>query len=199
MPTVGDVPIRRRLLGYANRLENRDPGRVDLLVIHCTELPDLETARAYGERIHYAETATGNAGHFYVDRDGTTEQWVPLSRVAHHVRGWNENSVGIELVNRGRYPDWLHSQRQEMSEPYPDAQVDALLALLQTLRKRLPGLRRIAGHEDLDRELVPASDDPGRRVARKRDPGPQFPWRRVLSASGLERMRPGEDDRDGCV
>jgi N-acetylmuramoyl-L-alanine amidase len=199
LPTVGDTPIPQRLLGYADRLGARDARRIDLAVIHCTELPDLQTARAYGERIHYAATGTGNAGHFYVDRDGTTEQWVPVSRVAHHVRGWNDRSVGIELVNRGRYPDWLHSQRQDMTEPYAEAQLEALLALLRTLRERLPGLRHIAGHEDLDRETVPASDDPGRRVRRKLDPGPLFPWQRVLAASGLQRLRPGEDGRAGWV
>ncbi|MEJ2534352.1 MAG: N-acetylmuramoyl-L-alanine amidase [Gammaproteobacteria bacterium] len=189
----------QRPLRYADRLVARDAGRIDLAVIHCTELPDLEMAREYGERIHYAATGTGNAGHFYVDRDGTTEQWVPLARVAHHVRGWNERSVGIELVNRGRYPDWLHSQRQQMTEPYTEAQLDALLALLRTLRERLPGLRFIAGHEVLDRDTVPASDDPERLVRRKRDPGPLFPWERVLAASGLEPLNPGGDGPDGCV
>jgi N-acetylmuramoyl-L-alanine amidase len=191
--TLEDIPIRRQPLPYADRLDEREITRVDLVVIHCTELPDLATAREYAERIHYAGSGTGNSGHFYVDRDGRVEQWVALSRVAHHVRGFNGRSVGIELVNRGRYPEWLHSERQEMSEPYPEAQLEGLVRLLRALRGSLPGLRRIAGHEDLDREQVPASDDPARRVRRKRDPGPLFPWERVLRACGLERLRPGTD------
>jgi N-acetylmuramoyl-L-alanine amidase len=75
-----------------------------------------------------------------------------------------------------------------MSEPYPDAQIAALLALLAHLRAAFPTLRWIAGHEDLDRELIPASDDAVLRVRRKLDPGPMFPWDRVLAESGLERL-----------
>jgi N-acetylmuramoyl-L-alanine amidase len=35
---------------------------------------------------------------------------------------------------------------------------------------------------------VPASDDASVEVARKRDPGPLFPWARVLAATGLRRI-----------
>jgi N-acetylmuramoyl-L-alanine amidase len=98
-----------RLLPYASLLESRPLEDIDLLVVHCTELPDLEIAREYGERVIYPKTGTGNSGHYYIDRDGTTEVWVPSIRVAHHVRGYNHRSVGIELVNAGRYPNWFHS------------------------------------------------------------------------------------------
>src|SRR5690606_18625602 len=95
---------------------------------------------------------------------------------------------GIELVNRGRWPRWLDAGHQAMKEPYPDAQVAALLALLAQLRVALPALRHIAGHEDLDTARVAAEDDPSVMVARTRDPGPLFPWPRVLAAAGLERI-----------
>ena len=75
-----------------------------------------------------------------------------------------------------------------MAEPYPDAQVAALVALLRGLQARLPALACIAGHEDLDRDEVEASDDPARRVRRKRDPGPLFPWPSVLAAVALRRI-----------
>ena len=75
-----------------------------------------------------------------------------------------------------------------MDEPYSDAQDDALVELLQSLEAALPALRWIAGHEDLDTTEVPASDDPARTVRRKRDPGPLFPWARVLGAVALQRL-----------
>src|SRR5690606_22840396 len=130
----------------------------------------------------------GNSGHWYIDRDGVTVRYVDPVRIAHHVRGHNPRSVGIELVNTGRWPRWLDAQHQAMVEPYPEAQLTALEALLARLRADLPALRWIAGHEDLDTETVAASDDPAVRVRRKLDPGPLFPWPRVLRATPLQRL-----------
>ncbi|GAA4861481.1 N-acetylmuramoyl-L-alanine amidase [Luteimonas vadosa] len=175
-------------LPYEDRLEPRPLSQVDLVVVHCTELPDLATAREYGERIVYAESGTGNSGHWYIDRDGRTVRYVRADRIAHHVRGYNERALGIELVNRGRWPQWLDSRHQAMDEAYPAPQVDALVQLLATLQATLPSLRWIAGHEDLDTGTEPATDNPAIRVRRKRDPGPLFPWSRVLASTPLQRM-----------
>lgn len=183
-PAFNDWP-----LPYEERLDARPRSQIDLVVIHCTELPDLAMAREYGEREIHA-SGTGNSGHYYIDRDGSIHVFVRPERVAHHTRGYNERSIGIELVNTGRYPDWLDSRRQAMDEPYTDAQVAALAGLLRRLRRELPSLEFIAGHEDLDQARVPASDDPQQQVFRKRDPGPRFPWSRVLEAAPMERIRP---------
>ena len=174
-------------LPYVPLLPERPVGAVEMVVIHCTELPDLATAREYGERVLY-ESGAGASGHFYIDRDGSVHQYVPGTRVANHVRGHNPNSIGIELVNLGRYPDWWDSRRQTMTEPYTPAQLDALGALLDQLKRDFPHLRQIAGHEDLDTARLPATDDPSRDVPRKLDPGPLFPWPQVLASSGLERV-----------
>jgi N-acetylmuramoyl-L-alanine amidase len=186
-----DLPVHDLPLPYVERLQERRVEDIDLVVIHCTELPDLAMAREYGERVLYADSGTGASGHWYIERDGRIHRWVPPSRVANHTRGFNPRSVGIELVNTGRYPDWFRHDRQVMTEPYPEAQVAALLSLLAALKAELPNLRFIAGHEDLDLDLVPASDRADVQVPRKRDPGPMFPWERVLAASGLERLRAG--------
>jgi N-acetylmuramoyl-L-alanine amidase len=176
-------------LPYVGRLPARDLATIELVVIHCTELPDLATAREYGERGVYAN-GTGNSGHYYIDRDGTIVRYVPANRIAHHVRGRNTRSLGIELVNTGRWPNWYDSRRQTMTEPYPGAQIDALLALLAHTADTLPNLRAIAGHEDLDFTSLLASDDPSVSIRRKLDPGPLFPWHRVLAAGTLERQGP---------
>jgi N-acetylmuramoyl-L-alanine amidase len=189
LPEPPPLPVTHDPLPYEARLDERPLAQVDLVVIHCTELPDLATAREYGERELYA-SGTGNSGHYYIDRDGTVLQYVDLRRVAHHVRGYNPRSVGIELVNTGRYPHWLDSRHQAMDEDYPEAQIDALIALLNSLRAQLPSLHFVAGHEDLDTDTAPASDDPSAQVPRKRDPGPRFPWGRVLDAVDLQRLDP---------
>ncbi len=180
-------PIIAAPLPYEALLATRPLDAVDLVVIHCTELPDLAMARSYGERAVY-DSGTGNSGHYYIDRDGSLLQYVALDRVAHHVRGLNPRSIGIELVNTGRYPDWFDSRNQHMREPYTDAQIATLVRLLQWLPEQLPSLRWIAGHEQLDTARVPASDDPAREVARKLDPGPLFPWAQVLGAIPLQPL-----------
>jgi N-acetylmuramoyl-L-alanine amidase len=179
--------IQRQPLPYADALTARDLADIDLVVIHCTELPDLATAREYGERVLYA-SGTGNSGHYYIDRDGSILEYIDPARIAHHTRGYNPRSIGIELVNTGRYPDWLDSRRQAMDEAYTETQIESLVALLGELQARIPSLALIAGHEDLDLDEVEASDDPALRVRRKRDPGPQFPWARVLQALPLQRV-----------
>lgn len=178
-------------LPYADRLRRRAPRDIDLVVIHCTELPDLAIAREYGERVLH-DDGSGNSGHFYIDRDGGIYRFVDHDRIAHHTRGYNERSIGIELVNTGRYPDWFDSRRQVMDEPYTQAQINALLALLRRLRAGCTNLQWIAGHEELDTGKVPASDDPSCEVFRKRDPGPMFPWDEVLRVCGLQRLVPPE-------
>lgn len=176
-------------LPYHDLLPLRATHALQTVVVHCTELPDLATARQYGEKPLY-ESGTGNSGHFYIDRDGSAYQYVATDRIAHHVRGMNETSIGIELVNIGRYPDWFDSRCQSMQETYPEAQIAALLVLVRALAARHPSLRHIVGHDELDLERVPASDDPAITVPRKRDPGPLFPWPQVLAAVPLQHAVP---------
>ena len=183
-PVIATTP-----LPYGHLLEARVREQIDLVVIHCTELADLAAARTAGEQVLYS-SGTGNSGHFYIDRDGGLHQYVEVERVAHHVRGYNERSVGIELVNIGRYPDWLAAGSQQMREPYGDAQIAALIDLVQWLQHQLPSLKSIAGHEALDTTQMSASDDASVLVHRKLDPGPMFPWDRVMQAITLQRLDP---------
>jgi N-acetylmuramoyl-L-alanine amidase len=59
---------------------------------------------------------------------------------------------------------------------------------LQKLCTELPELKWIAGHESLDTSQVRASNDPELFVYRKRDPGPMFPWSKLLSAIDLQQL-----------
>lgn len=182
------LKIIQRHLSYVQRLERRSSDHIRLIVIHCTELPDLAGARQWGEKIIHQASQTGNSGHFYIDRDGSIEVWVPITRIAHHVRNFNAQSIGIELVNKGRYPDWFLSTRQFMSEAYPDEQIRALTALLDHLAVSLPGLKEIAGHEDLDTAMLPSEDKAGIMIRRKIDPGPRFPWAVIMDNTKLKRL-----------
>jgi len=192
MPPVPSTPplaIEDWPLPYEERLAARPSSAIDLVVIHCTELPDMAMAREFGERIHYAGTQTGNSGHYYIDLAGKVYRFVADTRVANHTYGYNPRSIGIEIMNIGRYPHWGDSRHQAFTTPYTKAQIEALLALLRRLRSDIPSLRYIAGHEDLDRRVEPASDDPSIMLPRRQDPGPLFPWDDIVPASGLERIR----------
>ncbi len=182
-----DLPIQDWPLPYEERLAERLPSAIDLVVIHCTELPDMAMAREFGERIRYEDSQTGNSGHYYIDRDGRTLRFVSDLRVAHHTYQFNPRSIGIELVNLGRYPNWNDSRHQAMTEPYTAAQIESLLALLKQLRHDYPNLRWIAGHYELDQRTEPSSDNPDLLLPRRIDPGPMFPWTDVVTGSRLER------------
>jgi len=186
-----ELQVHERPLSYSARLDRRSASDVNLVVIHCTELPDLAMAREYAETIRYPASGTGNSGHYYIDRDGRVEEWVPVNRTAHHVRNHNRRTIGIELVNLGRYPDWLDSNHQEMTERYPQVQIDALVELILLLSRQLPALRFVTGHERLDIEQVRASDNPDAYVYRKRDPGPLFPWPQMLNDIPLQPLPEG--------
>jgi N-acetylmuramoyl-L-alanine amidase len=183
-------PVEIDPLPYEQKLDARPLSQIDLVVVHCTETPTLASAREFGERVLYEASGTGNSGHYYIDRDGRVLLYVRPDRVAHHVRGHNPRSIGIELVNTGRYPHWRDSKHQAMDEPYPEAQIAALIALLAHLQAQFPSVQFIAGHEDLDREMEQALDDPTVQVPRKRDPGPLFPWERIMESVRWERLTP---------
>ncbi len=184
------LPVVDWPLPYEARLATRAPSAIDLVVIHCTELPDMAMAREFGERIHYEGSRTGNSGHYYIDTDGTVTRFVADTRVANHTYGYNPRSIGIEIVNIGRYPHWGDSRHQAFTTPYTAPQIASLRALLSQLRADHANLRWIAGHEDLDRRLEPAKDAPSILLRRRQDPGPLFPWDDVVSGSGLQRLVP---------
>jgi N-acetylmuramoyl-L-alanine amidase len=167
------------LLPYNQKLESRKLEDIELIVIHCTELPNIETAREYGEKIHY-QSGTGNSGHYYISKSGTTYQWVDNNRIAHHVKDHNSRSIGIELDNLGRFPNWHKTNAQLMHEKYSLQQIEALITLIKSLKKHIPSLNYITGHEDLDTRLIQSDNDPEIFIRRKMDPGPLFPWDKVM-------------------
>lgn len=84
-------------------------------------------------------------------------------------RNLNDTSIGIEIVNSG--PLTAPGDARTW-EPYTDAQIKALVALLRDLIRRydIPP-RNIVGHADVS---------PDRKI----DPGPRFPWQ-WLAAAGI--------------
>jgi len=174
-----NMKIINDLLPYNANLEKRDVHTIDMIVLHCTELPTIREARQYGERILYKKSRTGNAGHYYIDRDGQVYRYVEDDRVAHHAKEYNHRSIGIEIVNHGRYPHWFHSTHQVPTEEYTPGQIESVIKLLLYLKKKYPVITTLKRHSDLDREKIAAEDNPNILIRRKIDPGPLFPWEKV--------------------
>lgn len=151
------APLPQRA-GVPTRWEpspNFDARRPNFVIVHHTSNDTTEQAL----RTLTDQTRKVSA-HYLIGRDGTIWQLVDERARAWHAGQsfWggstdlNSASLGIELDNTG-------------DEPYPQAQVDALVALLEDVRQRL-GIpaANVLGHGDV-------------APRRKTDPGRLFPWR----------------------
>lgn len=136
----------------------------DMVVLHYT---GMATGEAALERLRDPEAKV--SAHYLVEEDGRVFALVDEARRAWHagVSSWkgetdiNGRSIGIEIVNPGHE----HGYR-----PFPDAQIEAVIALLSDIRTRWSiedGM--IVGHSDV-------------APARKQDPGELFPWKRLHAA-----------------
>lgn len=137
---------------------------LDLIVVHHTAGPLI------GPAINtFLSSSEGTSAHYVIDTDGQIVKMVRDEESAHQagvsfwsgVNGVNDNSIGIEIVNR--------------SGAYPAAQYAALLGLLDRLLAAHTGInrRRIVGHSDIAHN--------GHFVLGRKssDPGLEFEWTRL--------------------
>ena len=166
----------------ARRIESpnqdaRAPDTVtDLVVIHAISLPPSDfggpgVMQLFTNQLnpeahpYFAEIAHLKvSAHFFIRRDGTLIQCVPVTARAWHagVSTWqgrercNDFSVGIE-------------REGDDETPFEEAQYTTLQQLLGALSDVLP-IKAVTSHAHIA---------PGRKT----DPGPCFDWRRVREAS----------------
>lgn len=162
--------------------------RVSIIVIHHTTANFEDSLRILTKpsdrsvSSHYLIPEPDDAS--YTRRNMRVYQLVSEARRAWHAgnsswggkTGLNDQSIGIELVNR----TYCHKNVAQEIVPdgpapricfYPDfvdSQIDLLVGLLEKILERHPDIQptRIVGHADI------APD-------RKIDPGPRFPWQRL--------------------
>jgi N-acetylmuramoyl-L-alanine amidase len=148
---------------------------VDLIVIHSTGGPTCDAATGkpvwvkagtLSDDIRNIEANPKLGVHYMIDRDGTVQASVPEDRAANHVFKYSENSIGIELINDG-----------DGKDPFPKAQIDALVKLLKDItRRRGIGREGIKRHSDLDHAMLWCDKSQRRKV----DPGAAFAFQAVL-------------------
>ncbi|MFN3725398.1 MAG: N-acetylmuramoyl-L-alanine amidase [Allosphingosinicella sp.] len=152
---------------------------ISMIVLHYTDMLSAEEAI---ERL--CDPAAGVSAHYLVTKSGEVVRMVPEERRAWHAgrsywRGLtnvNDDSIGIEIDNPG------HSNGYE---PFPDAQVEAVVRLVADIKQRHHITRgNVVGHSDV-------------APARKRDPGELFPWGQ-LARLRLALPRPTKNLMDPC-
>ena len=152
---------------YAARSQG---SRVRFIVIHYT-VSDLP-------RSIRTLTEDEVSSHYLISNEAepTIYRLVDESRLANHagVSSWkdftmlNNSSIGIEIVN----PGYKDTPQGRIWSPYPQPQIDQLIALLkQIVARHGVAPANILGHSDIAPQ-------------RKQDPGPMFPWQQ-LAAAGL--------------
>lgn len=114
---------------------------VDTVVVHATVLNSAEEVVQ-----RFADPESRVSSHYTIDRDGSVLRHVEESLRAWHAgasrmpdgrEAANDFSIGIELVNRN-----------DGRDPYPEAQVAALVNLIREIASRHP-IRHIVSHAEI--------------------------------------------------
>ena len=137
---------------------------VDILLLHYTGMTSDESALKW-----LCDPQSAVSAHYFVFTDGRLAQLVAEDRRAWHagLSSWagegdiNSRSIGIEIANPGHRFGY---------RAFPDAQIDAVIALCGDILGRHPiPPRRVLAHSDV-------------APSRKEDPGELFPWHRLHEA-----------------
>lgn len=144
----------------------RDGLLPEIILLHYTGMTSGQAAEDW-----LCSPQSQVSSHYIVHEDGRVVQMVRESDRAWHAgqSSWqgrgdiNSRSVGIEIVNEGH---------EGGLPPYPERQIDAVIALCAGIKARL-GIedRGVLAHSDVS---------PGRKI----DPGERFPWQ-TLAAAGI--------------
>lgn len=164
---------RGTYLADTSRHARNADSRVRFLVMHYTEIDEaksLQVLTTEGVSAHYVVPDAPRIEH----GEPVVFQLVPESQRAWHAGTsyWqgttelNAASIGIENVNLGP----IDTPQGRGWQPYPPAQVDALIRLAKDIVSRygIPPTR-VVGHSDIAPQ-------------RKIDPGPLFPWKQLYDA-----------------
>ncbi len=172
-----DSALARKVVPSPNHGE-RCAAPLDAIILHYTGMPTGEAALQL-----LCNPLAEVSCHYLVWEDGRIWQLVPEARRAWHAgrslwageTDMNSRSIGVEIVNPGH---------DGGAPPYPDAQIDAVIALCRDIGSRYSiAPQRVLGHSDI-------------APTRKRDPGENFPWRRLHEA-GVGHWVPPAPPRAG--
>lgn len=200
------TPVQRQLAKDGGPRQHA----IDMIVIHAVSGPKCDPDGQV--RYTMAPPVAGNDAdyyaakikrdrrqvsiHYVIGRAGNIAQGVGENVIAYHAGNPDVNgrSIGIELVNNG-----------DGKDPFPPAQIDALIKLIKTLRARYAvPLAGIVRHADVDQRLCTCPWTEEDRLAgegegvitypRRPDPGAAFPFEAVRAGVARPGEAPGHLD-----
>ena len=144
--------------------------KIDEIIIHCAatrpewmEGQSVDAKRDEIRRWHVDGNEWNDIGyHYVIDRDGQVARGRALETQGAHTSGHNANSIGICLV--GGHGS---SVNDPFSANYTDAQDQALRVLINELQVRIPGIKKISGHNDYTKAKACPGFNVGRWLANK--------------------------------
>lgn len=141
-------------LYYGKLVYRRRHKDVNRIILHHTgDSEASKTFRTLRKR--------GLSVHYIVDRDGTIYYAVDEKWLAYHAIGYNEGSIGIEIVNTGK-----------ADMQYTNEQYNSINALGRDIARRWPSI-------EWDNEHVIGHYQATTPEAGKWDPSPNFNWARI--------------------
>ena len=141
--------------------KKRSRKTIKIIVIHYT---GMQSERDSLKRL--CDPKSKVSSHFLINNKGTIYRLVEDNRIAWHAgksywgkhKDINQNSIGIELVNKGHRLGYENFKRR---------QIDSLIKICSVLIKKYKiNKRNIVGHSDI-------------APLRKIDPGEKFPWEKL--------------------
>ena len=135
---------------------------IKIIVIHYT---GMQSERESIKRLCSSKSKVSS--HFLINRNGKVYRLVKDNRIAWHAgkscwgkyKNLNENSIGIELVNKGHQLGYTSFKKKQISN---------LIKLCKKLIKKYKIKKKnIVGHSDI-------------APLRKIDPGEKFPWKYLV-------------------
>ena len=146
-------------LNFSNK--SRIKKRIKFIIIHYT---GMQSEIASIKRL--TKSSSKVSCHYLINRKGQIARMVNDNKVAWHAgksrwkgfKNLNENSIGIELVNKGHKYGY---------EKFQNKQINSLVNLCKILRKKYYIKKEnFLGHSDI-------------APLRKIDPGEKFPWKKL--------------------
>lgn len=177
-------PFQKKPEGRQANESLEGPRQIDAYPVDTRQSAQSQDSRVQFIVLHYTETSFAESlniltrgpvsSHYLVDANPPRI----LRLVPEHRRAWhagrsfwqgqtalNASSIGIEIVNDGN-----HGHQEGPFAPWDAAQMEAVVALVKDLAARygVPP-HHVLGHSDIAPQ-------------RKQDPGPAFPWQRLVQA-----------------